>query len=672
MDGLLAPVSPQRPPELPGHFALSALARAMLAALTCLALCASSALAKPAFPWPDFDDLAARFPGTGAVCLLHQREAEMSDLGGDDYGKREDVIQVIAILDPKRASEWLDRTLYDSEHHRVMKIDARTWTSPGKSLEVPRSRIFDIASFPDFVLFQDVRGKRFAFPAVAPRTVIELKYSVLARSNFTVEHVFASTIPTLVSRATLTVPRGWFAQGFNQIVRAQGLLAEPARELLAVPNGEIVRMTWELQSLPAIPLESAMPPFAEVSPRLTIVPQPPRWENENWSRLGRRYWQRLFASRLSRGKEVAALAARLTAGVTSPEEKVARLTRFTQDDVRYVAIELGIGGYQPHLADEVLKNRYGDCKDKVCLLLSLLAAAGIEGEPVLVKTSDDGGLDTALVDLGQFNHMIARVRVGDRALWIDPTSTSCAPGYLPGIDQATYGLVVSADRSRLEPTPTLLAEQSPLTTALDGSLRTDGRLSGVLSLEGQGEAALEYRAAFRHRDGAEERKLAEGILTDRLSNATLRSYTLSGIDSLETPFRLAIEFEREGAAMALDQSLVVLPELVWVPRLDEGFATAERVHPVVLDCLRTYHDRLRISPPPGYRADAAPEAASFNGRYFAFTLAGGSDGEALVLERTVANRVLLVPSASYHEAQGELKRVREAGGAAAIRFRRTP
>src|SRR5439155_21618233 len=108
----------------------------------------------------------------------------------------------------------------------------------------------------------------------------------------------------------------------------------------------------------------------------------------------------------------------------------------TQGDVRYVAIELGIGGYQPHLADEVLKNRYGDCKDKVCLLLSLLAAAGIPGEPALVKTAGEGVLDTALVDLGQFDHMIARVQLGDEVVWVDPTASSCALGYLPGADQA--------------------------------------------------------------------------------------------------------------------------------------------------------------------------------------------------------------------------------------------
>ncbi len=237
MNGLRARVSPERPPALPERFVLLAIAPALLAALTGIALYATSAIAKPGFAWPDFDELAARYPGTGAVCLLHQREAEMADLGGDEYGKRENVIQVIAILDPRRASEWLDRTLFDSEYHRILKIEARTWTAPGKSLDVPRSRIFDIASLPDFVLFQDVRGKRFAFPAVAPRTVLELRYSVLARSNFTVEHVFASTIPTLMSRATLTVPRGWFAYGFNQIVRTQGLSAEPVREIQPGPDG---------------------------------------------------------------------------------------------------------------------------------------------------------------------------------------------------------------------------------------------------------------------------------------------------------------------------------------------------------------------------------------------------------------------------------------------------
>jgi hypothetical protein len=242
------------------------LARSSPAALALLLLLAVPAAAKPSFPWPDFDDLARRYPGAGAVCLVDETNASLEDLGAE-YGKREYEHFVVAVLDPARASEWLDRTLYDTEWHRVLKIEARTWTAPDQSIEVPKSRIFDVASFPDYVLFQDVKGKRFAFPAVAARTVLELRTYVLARSDYTVDHVFAHTIPTLDSRVILTVPRSWFDEGFNQIVRGQGVIAEPTREIIAGPDGEVVRMTWQMQSMPAIPIESAMPPFGDVAPK---------------------------------------------------------------------------------------------------------------------------------------------------------------------------------------------------------------------------------------------------------------------------------------------------------------------------------------------------------------------------------------------------------------------
>ena len=648
-------------------------ARASLLALLLVLLPAAPARAKASFPWPDFDALAARFPGVGAVCLLDEREANLEDLGGDDYGKRERVRFVVAILDPARAADWLDRTLYDSEYHKVQKIDAKTWLAPDKSVEVQGSRIFDVASFPDYVLYQDVRGKRFAFPAVAPRTVIELRYHVLAREIYTVEHVFAHTIPTLESRLVLTVPRDWFREGFNQIVRGQGIVAEPEREILDSPDGEIVRLTWQMQSLPAIPIEHSMPPFEDVAPKLTIVPQPPRWENSSWSTLGRRYWEQLFVRRLSRGPEVTALAAQLTAGAANDEEKLARIARFLQSEIRYVAIELGIGGFQPHLADEVLRNRYGDCKDKVCLMLSLLAAAGIAGEPALVRTADAGALDTALVDLGQFNHMIARVRLADRVVWVDPTASNCALGYLPGGDQATFALITSAKDSRMEPTPLHDSGISPLELAVDGTLGADGRLTGTLTCEARGEAALEYRGAFRRRDASEERGLVEDLLHERLANARLMSYEVLGLDSLDVPFRLRVAFERDGAAMAIDRALVVLPELVLpAPPLNDAFVSEGRVHPVMLDCLRSWRDRVRIAPPAGYRVDAAIEPASFNGRYFAFTLAGRPDGEALVVEREVASRSLVVPARAYADARGELARIREAGALARVGFRQSP
>ena len=70
--------------------------------------------------------------------------------------------------------------------------------------------------------------------------------------------------------------------------------------------------------------------------------------------------------------------AELTAGASTSLEKMNALATFMQKEIRYVAIQLGIGGWQPHRASEVFQHRYGDSKDKATLLSTLLQQVGIE------------------------------------------------------------------------------------------------------------------------------------------------------------------------------------------------------------------------------------------------------------------------------------------------------
>jgi hypothetical protein len=96
------------------------------------------------------------------------------------------------------------------------------------------------------------------------------------------------------------------------------------------------------------------------------------------------------------------------------------------------------------------------------------------------------------------------------------------------------------------------------------------------------------------------------------------------------------------------------------------------VHPIVVDCLRTFRDEIRITPPPGYRPVAAPEPGSFRGRYFSFDVVGAVEGDTLVASRTFQNRKLVVPASAYAAARDELGRLQEMEGEMAVRFRRAP
>src|ERR1700744_4604515 len=84
----------------------------------------------------------------------------------------------------------------------------------------------------------------------------------------------------------------------------------------------------------------------------------------------------------------------LTKGLTTDEDKVHAIFNDVALHVHYVGLDFGIGRYQPHPADDVLSNEYGDCKDKHTLLVSLFKAAGIEAWPALISSSRELDSDT--------------------------------------------------------------------------------------------------------------------------------------------------------------------------------------------------------------------------------------------------------------------------------------
>ena len=79
-------------------------------------------------------------------------------------------------------------------------------------------------------------------------------------------------------------------------------------------------------------------------------------------------------------------AGELTAGKTSDADKIRSIYDFVSSHLRYIGVDLGVGRYTPHSAEEVLANRYGDCKDKHTLFAALLAAVGIDAYPALIST----------------------------------------------------------------------------------------------------------------------------------------------------------------------------------------------------------------------------------------------------------------------------------------------
>jgi hypothetical protein len=181
-------------------------------------------------------------------------------------------------------------------------------------------------------------------------------------------------------------------------------------------------------------------------------------EFADWNSV-RAWSQPMYALEPRQSAELAELIADLK---SEPDEaaRIVRALRFVQDDIRYTGLEIGAGAYRPSQPATVLARRYGDCKDKVLLLVALLRGIGVEAHPALVSTRLVRGVADRIPGPGAFNHGIAKVRWKESDYWLDPT-VSGQGGALDTLVQADFGVALAIDGKPhgLEPMPARLGIQ---------------------------------------------------------------------------------------------------------------------------------------------------------------------------------------------------------------------
>lgn len=97
--------------------------------------------------------------------------------------------------------------------------------------------------------------------------------------------------------------------------------------------------------------------------------------------------------------------------------------RMVQDQVRYVGVEVGRGGYFAREPLDVIRQGYGDCKDKALLLVTMLRAMGMTADVALADIDQGYGLATHLPTMQAFDHMIVRVVADGKPVWMDGTAS---------------------------------------------------------------------------------------------------------------------------------------------------------------------------------------------------------------------------------------------------------
>ncbi|MGH2649362.1 MAG: DUF3857 domain-containing transglutaminase family protein, partial [Ginsengibacter sp.] len=194
---------------------------------------------------------------------------------------------------------------------------------------------------------------------------------------------------------------------------------------------------WRLTDVPPLRLESKTPdwfdPYASV-----MVSEFGSWNDvSNWCAA-------LFPRNPHLSPQLQKKIDDMKNTRSNTEERVLAALHFVQDEVRYMAIEIGINSHKPNKPDKIFAQRFGDCKDKSYLLATMLNAMGIEANVVLINSTDKQTIRDQLPSPLDFDHCTVRVKVNDSIYWFDPT-ISFQRGPISSIAYPDYqvGLVIT-------------------------------------------------------------------------------------------------------------------------------------------------------------------------------------------------------------------------------------
>ena len=360
---------------------------------------------------------------------------------------------------------------------------------------------------------------------------IEYEYEI---SHTTLFHLFApvfqSKIPVLEAEYILDTP-------------ADLVLSHKSYGIDLTPRvssfGNRTVYTWRALDVPAFEDIDYVPPDARQLGKIELFPhsfelEDTRFEGNSWQAIGV-WYSELFRPRY--GQDVVEGP---VSGISSTMDDLVRITDSITAKLRYVAIEVGIGGWQPSAVEETETRGYGDCKDMTAVLVTALRRSGIAAYPVMIRPRDHGPIDVDFPDIA-FGHVICMAVIDADTIWIDPTCDVCAPGDLPYQDEDLDVLVVVPEGGVIRHTPTSKAEDNLVSRIFDITIHADRSVTFDAVLTYHGNHAQYIRRQVPTLSNDEKRQYVERRFDGGRKQVEIEAYEFSGMADVSQPVVLTVK-----------------------------------------------------------------------------------------------------------------------------------
>ncbi len=479
-----------------------------------------------------------------AVILYEYAESTFDD----DFDIVLSVHKRIKIL-TKAGFDWGTETLFlntEKGKQRLRNVEGATYSLNEKG-EVVKTEFDDDEIYEDEYI-KNRTSYKFTLPALKPGCVIEIRYQVISDDiQLIKDWTFQKSEPVRWSEYKVRFPRNLayaiVKRGFehwqiDEVNEVNQTFSGNAAALIGTENIKCWEYKWAVKDIPALRDEPYITTINDYTNVVNIQLAAYMFANgvrnqlfSDWKAMIEELLDyKGFGDKIDVTGDVEDLGVSITKGINDPLDKMKAIYNWVSKSIVW-------DGHNRYTADQdvddVIEYKKGNSAEINFLLMSLLKSVGIDCNPVLLSTRDNGAIQDIYPIYYQFNYVIAQVKIGKTNYLLDPTNPLRPYDLLPSKILNTKGLVmqpdlvqwigIKSDKKNVDRSMTLI------------HVNKDGSINGRLD-----NSFAEYNSVAYRKSLADKKDIdaAKDILNTESEGINIDSVKINNRDSIQASLNL--------------------------------------------------------------------------------------------------------------------------------------
>lgn len=292
---------------------------------------------------------------------------------------------------------------------------------------------------------------------------------------------------------------------------------------------------------------------------------------------------------------------KLLDGVTNPTDKAMKIFGFVKSKVKWNNY---LGFMAENGTNKAYKDGEGNVGDINLMLTAMLRYAGINANPVLISTKNNG---VPLFPTRKgFNYVISAVEFSNNQLvLLDATDTYASFGELPARARNWMGRVIK-NKDNSDWVDLMPIHQSSSKTVLKIQFGKDHILNGELISIMNGFYAKKFRENYLNLNPDNY----IGILEKNKGNIEITGLETENQKLIGEDIKESFSFKLKDGIEAINDKLYLNP-LLFMAEKENPFKADVRSYPIIFDYPAIENKTINILVPEGYEVEFLPESAIF-------------------------------------------------------------